>query len=101
MTDDDAVLERLDLMVATLKLAFSDEIAAKRDQVRSEPVSAAILDEATEKLVTSGELKTKVAAATNVNARTVQRRLQDLVALGALRQNGAGTATAYRSTGLL
>lgn len=101
MTGDDAIIERLDLMVATLKLAYSTEIAEVRARLRADPAIAAILDATAEAAVKSGELQSGVAGGSGVNARTVRRRLQELVEIGALRQVGSGTATAYRSTGLI
>jgi Fic family protein len=101
MTNDDPIIERLDLMVATLKLAYSREIATERERVRADAASAAILDATAEESVKSGDLQKRVVASTGVKARTVQRRLQELTAMGALRQVGSGSATAYRSTGLI
>ena len=99
---DNPVVERLDLLISTFKLAFSREIAAAREKVRADPVSAAILDSTAEAAVRSGDLRKAVSAAVaDAKERTVQRRLQELVSLGALRQTGAGATTAYRNTGLI
>ena len=98
---DDAVIERLDLMISMMKLAYGREIEQARERIRSDPALSAILDATAEDSVKSGELQKSVAALTGINARTVRRRLQELVALGALRQAGSGPNTGYRSTGLI
>jgi hypothetical protein len=97
---DEAVVERLDLLISTIKLAFANEIVAARDDVRTDPVSAAILDATAEGAVRSGELQAKVASEISVNARTVRRRIHELISLGALRQVSAGPTT-YSNTGLV
>lgn len=98
---EEAVVERLDLMIATLKLAHAQEIGNERNRIREDSASAAILDATAEEAVKSGDLQKRVVASAGVNARTVRRRLQELVAMGALRQIGSGAATAYRNTGLI
>jgi hypothetical protein len=98
---EDAVVERLDLLIATFKLAFANDIVAARERIRSDAASAAILDATAEGPVKSGDLQKGVSTAASVNARTVQRRVQELVSLGALRQTGAGPNTAYSNTGLI
>lgn len=101
MTNDDAILQRLDLIVATLKLAYSHEIAKAREQTRADPVAASILDLTAEDWVPSGKLQEGVAKQCGVTARTVRRKLQDLISLGALQQIGSSRSTAYRSAGLI
>jgi hypothetical protein len=98
---DDPVVERLDLMVSTLKLAHAQEIRAERERVRGDAASDAILNAAAEEWVKSGDLQKGVAASTGANARTIQRRLHELVSMGALRQRGGGSTIAYRSSGLI
>jgi len=99
---EDLVVERLDLLISTFKLAFSHEIEAARDRTRRDPLSAAILDATADDTIRSGELQRAVAAAVaGARPRTVRRRIQELVSLGALRVTGAGPTTAYRSTGLI
>lgn len=88
---DEPVVERLDLLISTFKLAFAREIDAAREKVRGDALSAAILDATAEAAVRSGDLQTAVATAVSTaTPRTVRRRIQELVSLGALRQTGAG-----------
>jgi predicted HTH transcriptional regulator len=98
---EDAVVERLDLLISAFKIAFAGEIAKTRDVVRKDAASAAILDATAEKAVKNGVLQTSVATSSWVDQRTVRRRIQDLVALGALRQIGSGSNVSYRGTGLI
>jgi hypothetical protein len=101
MSTTDDLVERLDLMVATLKLAHASEIEKVRQRVRGDKASAAIVDETENDWVKSGDLQKKVTEVSGTPGRTVRTRLQELLSLGALRQRGAGPATAYRSSGLL
>jgi hypothetical protein len=63
-------------------------------------VSKSILD-ATAEPVVIGDLKKSVAKATKQSEKTVQRRVGDLVAMGALVKSGGGSTATYRATGLL
>lgn len=101
MTLDEAILERLDLLVAAFKLAYAPQISEVREQIRQDSVAASILDKASEDWVPAGDLQEETAQACGVTTRTVRKKLQDLVALGALRQEGSARSSKYRSTGLL
>ena len=48
-----------------------------------------------------GDLRKAVAKSVGQSERNVNNRIGDLIALGALEKQGAGRATAYRSTGLI
>jgi hypothetical protein len=69
---DDAVVERLDLLISTIKLAFSREIDAARERIRSDTVSAGILNATAEATVRSGDLQKTVAASARVDQRTAR-----------------------------
>lgn len=99
--NNEPLIERMDLVIATLKLAFSREITATRDRLRGDPATAAILDATAEASVRSGVLQEQVERATGLKKRAIRSRLQELTALGAIRQIGSGPTTAYRSTGLI
>lgn len=101
MTKDKEILQRLDLIAATLRLAYSHEIAKAREQTRADPVAASILDLTAEEWVQAGELQETVAKRCGVTSRTVRRKLQDLMSLGALQQTGSSRSTEYRSAGLI
>jgi hypothetical protein len=97
---DEAILERLDTIIALLHLSNMDAIAEARKAIRTDPVNAAILDFSTSQ-VPAGQLKTAVAKKTKQSGPTINRRLAALVELGVLRKYGGGASTAYKSTGLI
>ena len=99
MTDDE-LLGRLDLMQATLELAFKPQLDAARNTLRADKVIAAILDE-TEEWIASSELQKRVAASAKTSHRTVRDRLPDLVAERVLAMRGTERKAEYRRTGLI
>ena len=101
MDNADAVVDRLDQLVLLLRVAFGDRIDAVREELREEPATKAILDLLDSELVASSEVKRAAAEAANVSERTVQRALTRLVERGVIQAHGKGSATAYRSTGIL
>lgn len=96
--DAATISNQLDTIIALLKLTNRQAL----EQVRAEldDVSQAVLDAAAEPVVI-GVLKKSVAKATQQSEKTVQRRIGDLVAMGALTKTGGGTTATYRTTGLL
>src|SRR4051794_39273634 len=100
MSDQQEVIERLDLIQATLALAFAPQIASARDKLREDDVSAAILDLAGD-WIASTELQEQVADRTGKTARSVRDRLPDLVEMRALAARGSERRMEYRRTGLL
>jgi Fic family protein len=99
MTDDD-IERRLDTIIAILQLAHRDEIESARATIRSDKVNKAILEGA-KAWTPSGKLANTVKAKTNQSYRTINRRINDLLATGALEKQGGGRTTEYRSTGLI
>jgi hypothetical protein len=99
MTDED-IIKRLDTMISILRLAHDDAITRARKNILGDPVNAALLDAAASDFVGSGDLKKIAIAATKASEKTVQRRILELVGIGALEVRPTGTA-AYRSTGLI
>jgi Fic family protein len=97
---DDETIRRLDTMIAILRLAYSRQIEETRTKIRADDVSGALLDATENDFVGAGELKKTIADATKQSEKTVQRRIADLLALGALEKRPTGAA-AYRSTGLI
>jgi hypothetical protein len=100
VTDQDAVVRRLDLILATLQLAFEPELDAARDRVRGDQVSRTILD-LTEDWMPSKDLQKKVAGRAKVSERTVRDRLPELVGRRILETDGTGRKLRYRRTGLI
>jgi hypothetical protein len=98
--ETDAAVDRLDKIIAILRVAHADQINALRATVRTHPVDAAILD-ATEEWTAGGDLRRAVAKKSGQSERNVINRVTALMALAALEKRGDGRATMYRSTGLL
>lgn len=99
--NDDLIVERLDMLLGVVRLAFDEPIRAAASRVRSDPVSAEVLDATETEWVGAGALKDQVRIATRASDRTVSRRIAELVSQSALKQRGSGSAVSYRATGLL
>jgi hypothetical protein len=99
MADAD-ILERLDLMQATLQLAFKPQLDVARAKLRSDKVVAAILHESAD-WIGSPELQKRAAAVAKTSTRTVRDRLPELVADHVLAMRGSERKAEYRTTGLI
>jgi hypothetical protein len=97
---DEELLRRLDLIQATLTLAFAPQLAKARDEIRSDAISGAILD-ATEQWIASTVLQEKVAKVTGKQARSVRDRLPQLVSQRVLEARGTERRLEFRRTGLV
>jgi hypothetical protein len=100
MSADDEILKRLDLVQATLALAFAPQLREARDAIRADDISAAILDQ-TDDWTASKTLQDSVAKKTSKSARSVRDRLPELVAQGVLEARGSERKMEYRKTGLI
>lgn len=100
MSTSDEAIERLDLILGTLQLAFETQLQQAGSTYRSNPVVAAILDE-TEEWVASGELQHRVAKATSMTTRTVRERLRELADKRVLTIRGPANQPEYRKSGLI
>jgi hypothetical protein len=94
------ILDRLDLILATLRLAFKPQLDEAKAKIRADKVSAAILDE-TDDWIASPELQKRVAASAETSTRTVLNRLPELVAERILSVRGTERKAEYRRTGLI
>jgi Fic family protein len=99
MTNDD-LAERLDKIIAILQLAHRGAIDDARETIRRDKVSAAILD-ASRTWIPAGKLTSTVKSKTSQSGATINRRINELIAIGVLEKQGGGPATAYRSSGLI
>ena len=95
------VLKRLDTIVDVLQLAFKERIDVARQQIVNDPVAAEILEIASSDWVDAGEIKSRVAQATNQSVKTVERRIAALVAQRVLERTGSGPRVRYRAAGLI
>jgi hypothetical protein len=97
----DAVLERLDSLMALLTLAHGDAIGRTRERLRSDPLNAVVLDITSEDWVAAGALVEAVKRETGRSPATVRRRVAELAAMGVLRSRGATSNRAYRARGIV
>lgn len=99
MTNED-LADRLDKIIAILQLAHRDEIDNARATIRSDKVNAAILD-GSRAWTPAGQLTSDVMSKTNQSGATINRRINELIAMGVLEKQGGGPATQYRASGLI
>lgn len=100
MTANHDVMQRLDKIIAILQIAHKDEIDRARQAITADKVDAAIL-KAANKEAPAGKLIKAVAAKTKVTDRSVQIHIAELIERGLLEKSGGGTATTYKTTGLI
>lgn len=99
-TVDDEILKRLDLIQATLALAFAPQLNEARTKIRADDVSATILD-LTEDWIGTTKLQNDVAKKLSTSTRSVRNRLPELVQQRMLQTRGTAALLEYRKTGLL
>jgi hypothetical protein len=93
--------EQLDRIAAILALAHRGAISQARADIRSDELSKTILDECPKDWCPMGDIWNKVKDEVDASQRTFQRRLAELVAEGALYQQGSQGHLKYRPTGLV
>jgi hypothetical protein len=99
--NSNALEDKLDLLIALLRVAHGAPLEERRAEVLSDPVSEAIMRAAARDWVDAGTLKTKAAKSGNASKPTAERRIAELVADGVLRRAGSGSHVRYRSSGLI
>lgn len=99
--DQEAVLAKLDTIIAIMQLAFKDRIDVARRDILSDAVSACILEKTAGDWIDAGSLRAQVAEETKQSERTVGRRIAALIGQRALDQSGSGPKIRYRATGLI
>lgn len=104
-TQPEGEMERLEHRLLRLErllaIGFSDQIAARRQELGFDDAASAAILRLCVEWTPAGELKKKVIAASGQPQRTVIRRLSGLVDHGALERRGKTASIEYRSTGLL
>jgi hypothetical protein len=98
--DDDTLEAKLDLLIALLRIAYREPLAAEREAILSDPVNEALLATLAKGPLDAGELKSRAAARARASKPTIERRIADLALRGALKRSGSGAQVSYRSTGL-
>ena len=66
------LVERVDRLIALLKLVHSDSLTAKRQVLRAEPTKAAILDVVTAEWIPTKRLQDEVARRAEAKGRSIQ-----------------------------
>jgi hypothetical protein len=100
MAENAEILRRLDLIQATLRLAFAPQLAVARKELLADGVAAAILEHGGE-WAASTDLQKAAAKTCGKSTRTVRDRLPELVAQGILETRGTELRLEYRQTGLI
>ena len=94
--------ETLDRMEAILLLANREAIKQAGEEIRSDKLSAVILDASPDDWSSIGEIRSAVKdKGVDAPRRTLGRRLAELVGDGALYSQGRGAAAKYKPTGLV
>lgn len=93
------VINRLDQVIAILKLANQEAIERTWERIKKDDVSKSLL-ELSDGTLESGELQKRVTEATKKSTRTVQYKIGELVQLGALRSIRKGAKIYYQKSEL-
>lgn len=99
MADGD-IVRRLDRLIGILELAHRDDIQRAREAIGADKTYAAILALTTTE-TPAGALNKAVQQKTKQSPKTVQRRIADLIEIGAVERIGAGGSIKYQATGLI
>ena len=93
------IIDRLDLLIALLKLANMDTISKIKKDLEKDPVSKKLLElaDGTREYTTLAE---EVAKITGKSDRTVKAKISKLTEIGALRGIRKGNKVYYQNTGL-
>lgn len=105
MNQDDSTLlkeisVKLTQLLSLLKLANKDVIRKAKEEANRDIVSAKVLEFA-DGTLSANPFKQKIANETKVSEKTVDRRISDLVDMGALILIRRGKEIFYQSSGLL
>lgn len=97
----DPVIERLDQILAVLRLSNAEALGATSARMRAEPAKDAALNACADEWMGAGELTKALMAKTKLGNSTVRGHIADLVAAGAVAREGTGPKTSYKSTGVI
>ena len=87
-------------MISLLRISYRDPIEAAREELLSDRVKKEILTASRRGWIDAGALKKVAMAKSKASKPTVERRIAELLELGALERTGAGGHVTYRSTSL-
>jgi len=94
------VVDKLDTLIALMKLVYSEPIKRVREQITSDPIFRAILElaDGTREYTVLAE---EVARRTGKHIRTVKAKISKLLEIGAIRAIRQGKRVYYINTGIL
>ena len=98
--DDKRIVERLDMLIALVRLSHGPRIDEALTTIRSDPVASGVLEALRGAPLPAGVLKSTVARVVKVSEKTVQRSVVELVDRGLVRASGVGPARTYESAGV-
>lgn len=95
------VVERLDQLIAIMKLAYKDQLDTQKEIISKDKVSKTILELLNEDSMDYSTLVEKTAIKTNTSQRTVKRRIADLSDSKILSKRRESGKTVYFNSGIL
>jgi hypothetical protein len=98
---EDAIVARLDRLIALFRLVHADELTRTRERIHSDAANALILDLTEDGWVGAGKLRDEVSSKTGLKDRAARLWIAELFEIGALERDGGGPTTRYRSSGLV
>ena len=95
------IVERLDQLIAIMKLSNADKLDQYRKEIKKDVVSQAILDLVSNEPLDYSTLSEKVADKTGKSERTVKSRIAELSDKKILTTKREGRKTFYYNSGIL
>jgi len=105
MSEDSALLlkeisHKLSLLISLIKIANRDLIRKAKEEISKDPVFSKVL-EISDGTLPAVQFKQRVANETKVSEKTVERRISELLEIGALTVTRRGKEIYYENSGLL
>lgn len=94
------IIEKLELILAVLRVSNSDKIEALRESLEADPAVAAILEKS-DLGIPATELVAEVMKMVPQRERSIQARLAELNRAGVLKMQKVGTKIFYSRSGLI
>lgn len=95
------IVDRLDQLIALLKLANRDELERIKKEIEKDTISEKILELTLERDIGYSELAETVAKLTNRGKSTVELRITKLSELKLLNKKRVGKKVQYSNSGIL
>lgn len=94
------ISHKLSQLISLVKIANKDLIRKTKEEIKKDAVFSKIL-EISDGTLSAVQFKQKVANATKVSQKTVERRISELVEMGAFTATRKGKEIYYENSGLL